>query len=43
MPAAGDLTVISPDTLAVMTNPEAIAVDQDPAGEQGLRAGHSHD
>jgi alpha-galactosidase len=37
--AGNDLRSASPQTLAVLTNPEAIAVDQDPAGEQGIRVG----
>jgi len=32
-----DLTSISPQTLAILTNAEVIAVDQDPAGEQGVK------
>ncbi|HEY1661862.1 MAG TPA: NPCBM/NEW2 domain-containing protein [Verrucomicrobiae bacterium] len=37
---AGDnLTTISPQSLAILTNSEAIAVDQDPAGEQGVVVG----
>lgn len=37
--AGGDLSTASPDTLAVLTNREVIAVDQDPAGIQGTRIG----
>ncbi|HEV2434385.1 MAG TPA: NPCBM/NEW2 domain-containing protein [Verrucomicrobiae bacterium] len=37
---AGDnVTTISPQSLAILTNAEAIAVDQDPAGEQGVLVG----
>ena len=36
--ASADLTTVSPATLALMTNPEVIAVDQDAAGIQGRRA-----
>jgi alpha-galactosidase len=32
-----DLSSLSPQTLAILTNPEVIAVDQDPAGEQGIQ------
>jgi alpha-galactosidase len=32
-----DLTAMSPQTLAILTNAEVIAVDQDPAGEQGIQ------
>jgi alpha-galactosidase len=32
-----DLTKMSPETLAILTNPEVIAVDQDPLGIQGHR------
>ena len=32
-----DLTKITPETLAIITNKEMIAVDQDPLGIQGLR------
>src|SRR5215475_13081381 len=32
-----DVTAMSSGTLAILTNNEAIAVDQDPAGEQGER------
>jgi alpha-galactosidase len=35
--AGCDLTKLSPETLATLTNPEVIAVDQDPAGTQGRR------
>jgi len=35
--AGNDLTKMAPDTLAILTNPEVIAVDQDPAGVQGHR------
>lgn len=33
--AGNDLTTMSRETLAILTNPEVIAVDQDPAGIQG--------
>ncbi len=33
--AGNDLTRMTPDTLAILTNPEVIAVDQDRAGIQG--------
>jgi alpha-galactosidase len=36
--AGNDLTSMSPSTLDILTNPEVIAVDQDPAGVQGHRA-----
>ncbi len=37
---AGDnVTTMSPQSLAILTNAEAIAVDQDPAGEQGVLTG----
>ncbi|HKW30822.1 MAG TPA: NPCBM/NEW2 domain-containing protein, partial [Verrucomicrobiae bacterium] len=32
-----DLTTMSAQTLAILTNPEVIAVDQDSAGEQGIQ------
>ena len=35
--AGNDLTKMSPATLEILTNPEVIAVDQDPAGIQGRR------
>jgi alpha-galactosidase len=35
--AGNDLTSMSPVTVETLTNPEAIAVDQDPAGVQGHR------
>jgi alpha-galactosidase len=35
--ASADLANASPATLAIMTNPEVIAVDQDAAGIQGHR------
>ncbi len=37
--AGNDLTSMSAQTLATLTNPEVIAVDQDPTGEQGVRIG----
>jgi alpha-galactosidase len=36
--AGNDLTQMNPATLEILTNPEVIAVDQDPAGIQGHRA-----
>jgi alpha-galactosidase len=33
--AGNDLTQLKPDVLEILTNPEAIAIDQDPAGIQG--------
>lgn len=33
--AGNDLTAMSPETLAMLTNPEVVAVDQDAAGKQG--------
>ncbi|MEO6965914.1 MAG: glycoside hydrolase family 27 protein [Acidobacteriaceae bacterium] len=33
--AGNDLTSMTPETVAILTNPEVIAVDQDPAGMQG--------
>jgi alpha-galactosidase len=35
--AGGDLVSMSQQTLATLTNPDVIAVDQDPAGLQGTR------
>jgi alpha-galactosidase len=35
--AGNDLSKMTPETLAILTNPEVIAVDQDPAGTQGHR------
>ena len=35
--AGNDLTKMSPEILAILTNPEVIAVDQDPWGIQGRR------
>ncbi len=35
--AGDDLTKMTPATLAILTSPEVIAVDQDPAGTQGRR------
>jgi alpha-galactosidase len=35
--AGNDLTAMSLQTLAILTNEEVIAVDQDPAGEQGIQ------
>lgn len=36
-----DLTQLTPDELAILTNPEVIAIDQDPAGIQGHRVSQS--
>jgi alpha-galactosidase len=41
--AGNDLTSMSAQTLSVLTNAEAIAVDQDPAGEQATWAGGIQD
>lgn len=35
--AGNDLTKMTPQTLAILTNPEVLAIDQDPAGIQGHR------
>lgn len=35
--AGNDLTQMTPYTVALLTNPDVIAVDQDPAGKQGYR------
>jgi alpha-galactosidase len=35
--AGNDLTTMTPETVSILTNPEVIAVDQDPAGIQGHR------
>ncbi|THD64382.1 glycoside hydrolase family 27 protein [Phenylobacterium sp.] len=35
--AGNDLSKMTPDTLAILTNREVIAIDQDPAGHQGDR------
>ncbi len=35
--AGNDLTHMTPETLAILTNPEVIAVDQDPLGVEGHR------
>jgi len=35
--AGNDLTKMTPETLAILTNREVIAIDQDPAGRQGDR------
>jgi alpha-galactosidase len=37
--ASVDLRKISPENLAILTNAEVIAVDQDPAATQGFRVG----
>lgn len=39
--AGNDLTSMSAQTLQILTNPEAIAVDQDPSGEQGIQVAGS--
>jgi alpha-galactosidase len=36
--AGNDLAKMTPETLEILTNPEVVAVDQDPAGIQGWRA-----
>ncbi len=38
--AGGDLSTASRSTISVLTNREVVAVDQDPAGEQGTRVVH---
>ena len=35
--AGNDLTTMTPETIAILTNRDVIAVDQDPAGKQGDR------
>ncbi len=35
--AGNDLTTMTPETIALLTNKEVIAIDQDPAGKQGDR------
>ena len=35
--SGNDLAGMTPETLAILTNPDVIAVDQDPAGNQGYR------
>jgi alpha-galactosidase len=35
--AGNDVTNMKPETLEILTNPEVLAVDQDPAGKQGYR------
>jgi alpha-galactosidase len=35
--AGNDLTKMTPETLAILTNPEVLAIDQDKAGRQGDR------
>jgi len=35
--SGNDLTTMSPETLAILTNPEVVAVDQDPAGTEAHR------
>jgi alpha-galactosidase len=39
--AGNDLTTMSPQTKSILLNPEVIAVDQEPAGEQGIRVASS--
>jgi alpha-galactosidase len=39
--AGNDLRNMSAQTLSILTNPEVIAVDQDPAGEQGIQVAGS--
>jgi len=39
--AGNDLQNMSPEILAILTNREIIAVDQDPAGKQGRRVSDS--
>ena len=41
--AGNNVTTISAQSLAILTNSEAIAVDQDPAGEQGVLVGGTKD
>jgi alpha-galactosidase len=41
--AGNDLQNMSPEILAILTNRDVIAVDQDPAGKQGARVGGSGD
>ena len=41
--AGSDLRNVPPNILAILTNREAIAIDQDPLGRQGRRAWHSGD
>ncbi|MBU6409375.1 MAG: NPCBM/NEW2 domain-containing protein, partial [Verrucomicrobia bacterium] len=41
--AGNNLTTMSAQSLAILTNAEAIAVDQDPAGEQGIFVGGIRD
>lgn len=36
--AGNDVRIMTPETLALMTNKEVIAIDQDPLGKQGFRA-----
>jgi alpha-galactosidase len=35
--SGNDLSTMSPETLSMLTNPEVVAVDQDPAGTEGHR------
>jgi alpha-galactosidase len=39
--ASNDLRMMSQSTLDLLTNPEIIAVDQDPLGHQGIRVQHN--
>lgn len=35
--AGNDLSAMTPEILGILTNPEVVAIDQDPAGKQGIR------
>ena len=35
--SGNDLATMSPETLAILTNPDVVALDQDPAGTEGYR------
>lgn len=37
--AGNDLSNMKPETLAILTNPEVVALDQDPQGAEGYRVG----
>lgn len=39
--ATNELSTMSPATAAILTNPDVIAIDQDPAGQQAIRVAHS--
>jgi alpha-galactosidase len=41
--ATNDLRSMSPEILSILTNPEVIAVDQDPLGSQGTRVKADHE